>query len=81
MACQNESIPAISEFEASEFSDSGDSGDKKVIKIIIPENRATAIFNGASILGSLDSFKKLFVNYEQFIQDPNCIESEFSQIL
>lgn len=73
--------PTISEFEASEFSDTGDSGDKKVIKIIIPENRATAIFNGASVLGALDSFKKLFVNYERFIQDPNCIESEFSQIL
>ena len=65
------------EFEDDSVSDVG--GD--VIKIVLPAKRNTAIFNGASILGSIQSARKLFITYEQYLQDPNTIALDFSQLL
>jgi actin-related protein len=77
--------PQLNELEkikATEFEDGtlvDEGGD--IIKIILPAKRNTAIFNGASILGSIPSAKSLFVTYEQYLQDPNTIALDFSQLL
>jgi len=78
--------PQINELEkikASEFEDESlvDSTGGDIIKIILPAKRNTAIFNGASVLGSIPSAKKLFISYEQYLQDPNTIGLDFSQLL
>ncbi len=65
------------EFEDDTFTTTGG----EIIKIVLPTNRNTAIFNGASVLGSIPSAKKLFVTYEQYLQDPNTIALDFSQLL
>ena len=77
--------PQISELErikATEFEDETliDSGGE-IIKIVLPAKRKTAIFNGASILGSIPSARKLFITYEQYLQDPNTVGLDFSQLL
>ena len=78
--------PQISQLEkikASEFDEESlvDSTGGEIIKIILPSKRNTAIFNGASVLGSIPSAKKLFITYEQYLQDPNTIALDFSQLL
>ena len=69
---------------ASEFVDDDQpvADDKnKIVRIICPEKREIAIYNGASILGSLPSAKKLFVTQAEFQQDPNCIDKNLADIL
>ncbi len=78
--------PQINELEkmkASEFEDETlvDVTGGEIIKIVLPARRITAIFNGASVLGSIPSAKKLFITYEQYLQDPNTIALDFSQLL
>lgn len=64
---------------ADEFSDySGPSED--IIKFYVPENPELAIFTGASILASLPSFQRLFITYQQFLQDPSYLYIDFSEI-
>ncbi|MHA1729361.1 MAG: zinc-ribbon domain-containing protein [Promethearchaeota archaeon] len=72
------------EFDGSEFGENDGSLGESIgptIKIITPDKREIAIFNGASILGSLNSFKDLFLTYDQFLRDPNLIDIDFSKIL
>jgi len=64
--------------EAPEFVEEG--GKEGIIRIITPNNRAFAIFNGGSILGAIPSVQNLFITYEQFLADPNCLEQDFSKI-
>jgi actin-related protein len=63
---------------AREFMDS-DKTDK-LIKFFIPDNPQYAIFNGASILGSLSSFQALFVSYEEFQINPDLLYTDISEI-
>lgn len=81
-------VPPIDEemqdFEASEFGESNEykgTDFDRLINIVKPERRHLAIFNGASILGSLKSFKKLFVTHLQFLTNPDSVYLDFSQIL
>lgn len=76
--------------EAEEFKEEGETFEETnefaeeehdtPIKIFPPENRVTAAFKGAAILGSLPSFQTLFVTREQFQADPSLIYRSFSQI-
>ena len=68
---------------ASEFEDDTAPKTKaqKDVRIVLPEKRQHAIFNGASVLGTLSSFKKSFVTYQEFLQNPNRIDADFSQML
>jgi actin len=70
---------------ASEFVDDDEPVSKddkdKIIRIICPEKREIAIYNGASILGSLPSSKKLFVTYAEFQQDPNSVDRNLADLL
>jgi len=75
-------IEKLEQVKATEFEDDIliDEGGE-IIKIILPSNRNTAIFNGASVLGSIPSARKLFISYEQYLKDPNAIALDFSQLL
>jgi actin-related protein len=63
---------------AKEFMGNNDSSD--LIKLYIPDNLQYAIFNGASILGSLPSFQALFVSYEEFQINPDLLYQDISEI-
>ncbi len=63
---------------AKEFMGNNDSSD--LIKLYIPDNLQYAIFNGASILGSLPSFQALFVTYEEFQINPDLLYQDISEI-
>jgi actin-related protein len=63
---------------AKEFMDLDSSSD--IIKFYIPDNLQFAIFNGASILGSLPSFQSLFVSYEEFQVNPELLYTDISEI-
>ncbi|MFO7797069.1 MAG: double zinc ribbon domain-containing protein [Promethearchaeati archaeon] len=63
-------------FEVNEYFDES----KNVIKFYIPDNLQLSIFNGAAILGSLPSFKKLFITHEDFQSDKEIIHRDISQI-
>ena len=63
---------------AKEFTDSSDSDD--VIKFFVPENLQNAIFNGASVIGSLPSFQNFFITIEEFQADPNILYRDISDI-
>ena len=52
----------------------------EIIKFYIPDNLQYAIFNGASILGSLPSFQSLFVTYEEFQVNPDLLYKDISEI-
>ncbi|MBN1214862.1 MAG: hypothetical protein JXA99_05400 [Candidatus Lokiarchaeota archaeon] len=60
----------------SEYTDSSKSG----IKFFIPNNLQLAIYNGATILGSLPSFRNLFVTKEQFELNKEILHTDISQI-
>ncbi|MFX0071427.1 MAG: zinc ribbon domain-containing protein [Candidatus Hermodarchaeota archaeon] len=51
-----------------------------LIRFFIPDNLQFAIFNGASILGSLPSFQALFVTYEEFISNPDLLYKDITEI-
>jgi len=63
---------------AKEFMDLDSKSD--LIKFYIPDNLQFAIFNGASILGSLPSFQSLFVTYEEFQVNPDLLYTDISSI-
>ncbi|MFX1378407.1 MAG: hypothetical protein ACFFA4_04885 [Promethearchaeota archaeon] len=65
---------------AQEFSESIKSASK-VLKFFIPDNLQYAIFNGAAILGSLGSFRKLFITYDQFQVNRELLYRDISEIL
>ncbi|MBY9006825.1 MAG: zinc ribbon domain-containing protein [Candidatus Lokiarchaeota archaeon] len=60
----------------SEYTDSSKSG----IRFFIPNNLQLAIYNGATILGSLPSFRNLFITREQFKIDNEILHTDISQI-
>ncbi len=64
---------------AVEFSGFYESSDE-VLKFYVPENLQFAIFNGASILGSLPSFQSLFVSYEEFKTNSAALYKNISEI-
>ena len=70
----------IEKSPAQEFSESIESASK-VLKFFIPDNLQYAIFNGASILGSLESFRKLFITYGQFQTNKELLYRDISEIL
>jgi actin-related protein len=65
---------------AREFSESIKSASK-IIKFFVPDNLQYAIFNGAAILGSLESFRKLFITYDQFQVNRELLYRDISEIL
>ena len=64
---------------AREFSGFYDSSED-VLRFFVPENLQFAIFNGASILGSLPSFQSLFVTHEQFQSNSAALYKNISEI-
>ncbi len=64
---------------AREFSGFYNSSDD-VTRFFVPENLQFAIFNGASILGSLPSFQRLFVTREQFQNNSDLLYKDISEI-
>jgi actin-related protein len=52
----------------------------ELIKLFIPDNTQYAIFSGGSILASLNSFRSLFVDYNQFITNPNLLYRDISEL-
>jgi len=52
----------------------------ELFNFFIPKNKQFAIFLGGSILGSLPSFKKLFINSNQFATNPNLLYHDISEI-
>ncbi|MBY8983050.1 MAG: zinc ribbon domain-containing protein [Candidatus Lokiarchaeota archaeon] len=60
----------------SEYTDSSKSG----IRFFIPNNLQLAVYNGATILGSLPSFRNLFVTKEQFEINKEILHTDISQI-
>ena len=65
---------------AEEFSNFYDANEE-IVKLYVPQNLHFAIFNGASILASLASFRAYFVSYSQFQSDPNYLYRDISQLL
>lgn len=51
-----------------------------LLKYYIPENLQFSIFNGAAILGSLPSFLRLFVTYEEFLSNSDHLHKDISEI-
>jgi actin-related protein len=68
------------ETSVQEFSEYTESSSK-ILKFFIPDNFQFAIFSGAAILGSLPSFKKLFITHEQFKSNPDLLYRDISEIL
>lgn len=64
---------------AREFSGFYNSSEE-VIRFFVPEHLQFAIFNGASILGSLPSFQSLFVTHEQFQSNSAALYKNISEI-
>jgi len=64
---------------AREFSGFYNSSDE-VTKFFVPDNLQFAIFNGASILGSLPSFQSLFVTHEEFQNNSDLLYKDISEI-
>ncbi|MHA1319879.1 MAG: hypothetical protein ACTSQ1_08680, partial [Promethearchaeota archaeon] len=64
---------------AMEFSGFYEASDE-VLRFFVPENLQFAIFNGASILGSLPSFQSLFVSYEEFKTNSAALYKNISEI-
>jgi endogenous inhibitor of DNA gyrase (YacG/DUF329 family) len=53
---------------------------EEVVRFFVPENLQFAIFNGASILGSLPSFQSLFVTHEEFQSNSAALYKNISDI-
>ena len=70
----------IEKTPAQEFSESIEAAGK-VVKFFVPDNLQYAIFNGAAILGSLESFRSLFITYEQFQTNKELLYRDISEIL
>jgi actin-related protein len=62
--------------ETTEYFDSS----QNFLKFYIPENLQLSIFNGAAILGSLPSFKQLFITQEQFQANREILSRDISEI-
>ncbi len=52
----------------------------ELFKFFIPENKQFAIYLGESILGSLQSFRKLFISSNDFATDPKLLYHDISEI-
>jgi actin-related protein len=64
---------------AREFSGYYESSEE-VVRFFVPDNLQFAIFNGASILGSLSSFQSLFVTHEEFKTNSAALYKNISDI-
>ena len=60
------------------FTDDSDSED--IIRFFVPENLQNAIFNGASVIGSLQSFQNFFITSGEFRADANILYRDISDI-
>lgn len=73
-------IPTINETQVPvEFDGFYDKLDT-LLKFYVPDNLQYAIFNGAAILGSLPSFLRLFVTYEEFKTNSDYLYKDISEI-
>lgn len=54
---------------------------KKIVNVVSSELQEFAAFKGASILGSLPTFKKMMVDYQTFNQNPAAVVIDFSKIV
>ncbi len=64
---------------AGEFNDYQEPSEE-LIKFFVPDDPQTAIFTGAAILASLPSFQRLFITYQQFLENKNALYIDFSEI-
>ena len=61
---------------------SEEKGDpNRVVQIISTEGNAYASFKGASILGSLPTFKKFMITEEQYNANPNSVLVDFAKVV
>jgi predicted RNA-binding Zn-ribbon protein involved in translation (DUF1610 family) len=54
---------------------------KKVINVILSESQKFGSFKGASIIGSLPTFKKFFIDYQAFSANPLNVQVDISKII
>ncbi len=54
---------------------------EELIKLYVPDSLQFAVYNGASILGSLPSFQPLFVTLQQFQANPDSLYRDISDII
>ncbi len=52
----------------------------KILHFFLPDNLQTAIFKGASILGSLPSFDQIFITHAQYQQNREILSRDISEI-
>jgi actin-related protein len=72
----NESTSSAQVQDTLEYIDSS----SKVLHFFIPNNLQAAIFNGASILGSLPSFNQLFITQAEFQENREILSRDISEI-
>ena len=53
----------------------------KTINVILSDNQQFAAFKGASILGTLPSFRQNLIDYQTFLQNGNLVVVDFSRLL
>jgi endogenous inhibitor of DNA gyrase (YacG/DUF329 family) len=53
---------------------------EEILNFYVPENLQFAIFNGASILGSLPSFQRLFVTFQEFQKNKDLLYKDISEL-
>ena len=63
---------------AKEFTDVSVSDE--IIRFFVPENLQNAVYNGASVIGSLPSFQNFFITSEEFNADANILYRDISDI-
>lgn len=51
------------------------------INVIFPQSRIYASYRGASIIGSLSSFRRFMITYETFLENPKSCIVDFSQVI
>lgn len=53
---------------------------EEILSFFVPDNLMYAIFNGAAILGTLQSFLRLFITQEQFLSNKDLLYKDISEI-
>lgn len=53
---------------------------EEILNFFIPDNLQYAVFSGATILGTLPSFQRLFITHEQFLSNSDLLYKDISEI-
>ncbi|MFX1492720.1 MAG: zinc ribbon domain-containing protein [Promethearchaeota archaeon] len=53
---------------------------EEVLNFFVPDNLEYAIFNGATILGTVPSFQRLFITHEQFLSNSELLYKDISEV-